>query len=178
MLVGPAPPRRGCREHLLDQLGVQQAIIGGHSLGGAVALQLYSIAPTRFQGLILNDAAAFAPPIVEQNTWRGYQQQAPALGAPSLMPLLLPEFLTGRTRATRGGLVANVSKQINAASINGLVGGAHALETRPGYTSVFPTITVPTLILFGEEDSLTPIEQAQTLNILIDGSKLVIIQGA
>ncbi len=163
---------------LLDQLGIQQAIIGGHSMGGAITVRLYELAPTRFLGMILNDAAVFPPTTVEQNMWIGYQQQAPVLGAPSLLPLLLPEFLTGHTRSTRPGLVAKVSQLVEAASLNGLVGGAHALQTRPDFSQTFGTISVPTLILYGEEDSLTPMEQAKMLHVAIDPSELVIIPGA
>ncbi len=44
---------------LLDLLNIQQAIIGGHSMGGAITLRMYQRAPDRFRGMILNDAAAF-----------------------------------------------------------------------------------------------------------------------
>ena len=163
---------------LLDRLGVSQAIIGGHSMGGAITLRLYQRAPGRFLGMILNDAAALAPPIVEQFMWRGYQEQTRQLDPSSVVPLLLPEFLTGLTRSTRPTLVTKVTNQILAASRNGLVGGAHALETRPDLRGVFGNITVPTLILEGEEDSLTPMEQAVGLNRAIASSTLTIIPGA
>lgn len=163
---------------LMNQLGIGRAIIGGHSLGGAITLRLYQRAPERFLGMILNDAAAFPPPVVEQFTWRGYQQQARELDPSSFVPLLLPEFLTGATRDTRPNVVAKVQNQILAASRNGLVGGARALETRPDLRLVLFNVTVPTLILEGQEDSLTPMEQAATLNRAIPGSTLVVVPGA
>ena len=92
--------------------------------------------------------------------------------------VLLPEFLTGHTRATRPGLVHKVEKLIQAASVNGLVGGAHALQTRPDLASTASQITVPTLILYGQEDSLTPMEQAKKLHNRISGSQLMIVPGA
>lgn len=64
------------------------------------------------------------------------------------------------------------------ASVNGLVGGVRALETRPDLRPVLPTISVPTLILFGEEDSLTPIETARMLDAMIPNSDLAIVRGA
>ncbi len=164
---------------LLDQLNIQQAIIGGHSMGGAVTLRMYQLAPQRFLGMILNDAAAMPPPTVEQAMWRGYQRQAREMGANVLfLPLLLPEFLTGATRNARPSLVTKVSDQVRAASLNGLIGGAHALETRPDFRPEFATITVPTLLLWGEEDSLTPMEQAKLISSEIPNQTLVIIPGA
>ena len=163
---------------LLNLLNIQQAIIGGHSMGGAVTLRLYQIAPQRFRGMILNDPAAFPPPTVEQFLWRGYQQQSREQGAASLVPLLLPEFLTGKTRNERPELVTEVTNLILAASVNGLVGGARALETRPDFRPLFPTIAVPVLLLYGEEDSLTPMEQGRMLRQMIPNSELAIVRGA
>ena len=163
---------------LLDRLNIQKAIIGGHSMGGAVVLQMYQRDPNRFRGMILNDAAAFPPPTIEQFLWRGYQQQSREMGAASLVPILLPEFLTGRTRNERPELVTTVTDLILAASVNGLVGGAKALETRPDFRPLFPTISVPTLLLYGEEDSLTPMEQAKMLDMMIPNSELNIVRGA
>lgn len=163
---------------LLNFLNVRQATIGGHSMGGAVVLRLYQNAPERFEAMILNDPAALPPPTLEQFTFRGYQQQARENGAEAILPALLPEFLTGRTRATRPLLVADISNQINTASLNGLIGGAFALETRPNFTALFPTIEVPTLLLYGEEDSLTPMEQGRTLDSLFPNAQLVIVRGA
>ncbi len=164
---------------LLNQLGISKAIIGGHSLGGAVVVKLYELAPALFSGLILNDAAVFPPSIVEQNMWLGYQTQTREGGDKhGFIGLLLPEFLTGKTRASQPDLVAEVSAEIRAATPNGMIGGAQALQTRGNLTPIFATISVPTLILEGQEDSLTPMEQAKKLHRMISGSQLNIVPGA
>lgn len=147
-------------------------------MGGITTLNMYRYAPTRFRAMVLIDTTPMPAPMVEQFMWRGYAQQSRLLGAESLLPLLLPEFLTGATRQTRPELVAEVSDLIRQASLNGLVGGANALADRPDLNGVPPGISVPTLILYGEEDSLTPIEIAKMLNASIPPSELVIIPGA
>ncbi len=129
--------------------------------------------------LILNDAAVFPPSIVEQNMWLGYQTQTREGGDKhGFIGLLLPEFLTGHDRATRLDLVNEVSAEIRAATPNGMIGGAQALQTRGNLTPIFSTISVPTLILEGQEDSLTPMEQAKKLHQMISGSQLNIVPGA
>lgn len=163
---------------LLNLLQVQQAVIGGHSMGGITTLNLYRRAPDRFRGMLLIDTTAAPPSTVEQFLWRGYAQQAREQGAESLLPLLLPEFLGGETRQHRPFLVTEVADLIRQASTNGLVGGATALAERPDLTGVLPTITVPTLILFGEEDSLTPIETARMLQAGIPDAQLAILDRA
>ncbi|MBA3830348.1 MAG: alpha/beta fold hydrolase [Chthoniobacterales bacterium] len=57
---------------LLDFLKIDSAIIGGHSMGGAITLEMYRLAPQRFRGMILLDPVAFPPPTVEQFLWRRY----------------------------------------------------------------------------------------------------------
>ncbi|MBA3830347.1 MAG: hypothetical protein H0X34_00340 [Chthoniobacterales bacterium] len=59
-------------------------------------------------------------------------------GVASLLPLLLPEFLTGEDRLRAPALVAAFTDLILAASVKGLVGGALALETRPDFYLSFP----------------------------------------
>ena len=163
---------------LLTRLGISQAIIGGHSMGGAITLRLYQREPQRFRGMILSDAVFMPPPTIEQFMWRGYQQQLRESGVGSIVPILLPEFVTGRNRTDRPELATEITNQILMASVNGAIGGARALETRPDLRPILPAITVPTLILFGEEDSLTPIETARMLDAMIPNSDLSIIRGA
>ncbi len=163
---------------LLTRLGIQRAIIGGHSMGGAVTLRFYEREPQRFRGMILNDAVFMPPPTIEQFMWRGYQQQLREMGVASIVPLLLPEFVTGRNRTDRPELATEITREILMASVNGAIGGARALETRPDLRPILPAIAVPTLILFGEEDSLTPMETARMLNQTIPFSDLSIIRGA
>lgn len=163
---------------LMDFLNIKKAIIGGHSMGGITTLNMYRRAPSRFKGMILIDTTAAPPPTVEQFQWRGYAQQSREMGAESLLPLLLPQFLTGDTRLSRPRLTMDVSDIIRQASLNGLVGGANALAERQDLRSVLPTITVPTLILFGLEDPLTSFEVGQMLRAGISDSLLALIPNA
>ena len=139
---------------------------------------MYQIQPTRIQAILLNDPAALPPPITEQYTWRGYAAESAMYGSDPLIPSLLPQFLTGFDRATKPDLVIDVSNLILAASSNGLIGGADALAKRPDFTALFPTISVPVLLLYGQEDPLTPIEQANQLGAVIPLSTLVVVPKA
>ncbi|MCP9494586.1 MAG: alpha/beta hydrolase [Pyrinomonadaceae bacterium MAG19_C2-C3] len=160
---------------LMDFLRIKRAIIGGHSMGGITTLNLYRLAPSRFDGMILIDTIAAPAPTLEQFQWRGYAQQSREMGADSLLPFLLPQFLTGETRLTRLPLTTQVASIIRQASLNGLVGGANALAERPDLRGVLPTITVPTLIIFGVEDPLTSFEVGQMLRVSIADSLLGLI---
>ncbi len=163
---------------LMDQLHVQQAIIGGMSMGGMIVLEMYREAPQRFRGMILIDTSAMAPSVVEQGEWPGFANQAIQKGVPSFVPILLPQMLTGVTRVTRPGLTSFLSGIIAQASLNGAVGGANALATRPDSTPTLPTIKVPTLVLVGLSDPIYGFESHQMISRAIPGSTLVILPAA
>ncbi len=74
--------------------------------------------------------------------------------------------------------MAYLSSVVGEASVDAAVGGGRALATRPDSTGTLSAITVPTLIIVGEEDSLTPVEIAKMMNAGILNSELVIIPGA
>ena len=51
---------------LMDQLKIDKAIIGGHSMGGMTAIEMYKLAPERFSGLVLIDTTAKPAPPAEE----------------------------------------------------------------------------------------------------------------
>jgi pimeloyl-ACP methyl ester carboxylesterase len=162
---------------VMDELGVQTAVIAGMSMGGMTAFEMYRQAPERFAGLVLIDTAHTAPMPGEAGLWTGTAQQAREMGVESLVNSLTPDMLTGVTRSSNAELVTYLGGLIKQASLEGAVGGANALAARPDSTSTLSTITVPTLIVVGKEDSLTPIEIAQQMNQAIGSSTLVTVDG-
>jgi len=144
---------------LMDHLGIKKAIIGGHSMGGQITLELYREAPERFLGMILIDTNAMPASIVEQAQW-------PAFG------------LTGVERMANLSGTTEMMDILAEASVNGVKGGGQALATRPDYTGLLPTIAVPTLVLVGLDDPIYSFEVSEMMKAAIPSSKLVIIPQA
>lgn len=163
---------------VMDQLGVPKAIIGGMSMGGPIAFEMWRTAPERFTGLILINTIANPAGIVEQNIWKGMAQKASTFGPQSLAPELLKDMLTGMTRMNRPGDAAFLTGIVKQASVAGDVAGAAVLATRPDSIPTLKTITVPTLIIEGVEDTVYPPEFSMKMMQNITGSKLVLIPGA
>ncbi|WP_407569666.1 alpha/beta fold hydrolase [Deinococcus altitudinis] len=159
----------------MDALGLKTATVGGMSMGGMTLLQMYKMAPSRFNGLVFIDTTADPASIAEAASWRGTAQQAQQMGVASIIPGILPRMLTGEDRMKMPNQVAFLSGLVKQASLNGVVGGGNALAARPDANPVLPTIKVPTLLVFGLEDNLTPIELAMKMQKGIAGSKLVLI---
>jgi pimeloyl-ACP methyl ester carboxylesterase len=163
---------------VLDQLNIDKAIIGGMSMGGMTLFEMYRKAPERFTGVILIDTSHLPAGVAEANLWRGYAKQAKLVGIDSLVMSLMPDMLSGKTRSENQALVDYVGGLVKEASLNGAVGGGNALASRPDSTATLATITVPTLIIVGQEDTVTPLEVAQQMNQGIVGSQLTIIPAA
>lgn len=162
---------------LLDMLGIEKAIIGGHSMGGFTTLELYKQAPDRFLGMLLIDTAAIAAAPFEQGLWNGYAEQVRTLGVSSIVASIVPEMLTGRERKKNPALATYLGGEIEKASANGAVGGAIALATRSDYVALLPSIVVPALIIVGIEDTLTPVPLSEQLKMGIPNSTLAVIRG-
>jgi pimeloyl-ACP methyl ester carboxylesterase len=162
----------------MDALGIKSATVGGMSMGGMTLLQMYKMQPQRFDGLVFIDTTADPAGVAEAASWRGNADQAQQNGVASLVPGLLPRMLTGVSRMKMPSQAAFLGGIVKQASINGAVGGGNALAARPDANPVLPTIKVPTLLIFGVEDNVTPTETAMKMQKGIAGSKLVLIPGA
>lgn len=163
---------------LLDHLGIQQAIIGGHSMGGQITLEMYREAPERFSGMLLIDTNPMAASFVEKGEFAGYAKQAVNGGVSSIVPSFTPQLLTGLTRATSAAKTTTIEDILAEASLNGVLGGAQALSNRSDYTSLLPSIAVPTLVLVGLDDPVYAFPISQMAQAAIPGAQLAVVVGA
>jgi pimeloyl-ACP methyl ester carboxylesterase len=163
---------------LLDGLHIHEAVIGGLSMGGYVAFALLRHAARYVQGLVLADtkAPADTPEGVEgrQRMIALVGSKGPAAVAEEMIPKLLGET----TRRTQPDLVERVRALAISSSADAIAGALRALMTRPDATPQLPTIHVPTLIVVGEEDTVTPRAAAEEMHRGIGGSELVVIPAA
>ncbi len=163
---------------VLDALKVQKAVIGGMSMGGPIVFEMYREAPERFSGMILIDTIANPASIVEQHIWKGMAQKAVTFGPQSLVGELLKDMLTGQTRMNMPQQAAFLGSIVKQATVAADVAGAMVLANRPDSLPTLKTITVPTLIIEGLEDTVYPPEISMKMQQNIAGSRLVIIPGA
>ena len=163
---------------VMDKLEIKKAVIGGMSMGGMIAFELYRRVPERFAALALLNTTANPAGNVEKAYWGAIAEKAQAKGSASLVPEMMKDMLTGATQAKKPELVRFLSGLIETASKRGAVAAAKALADRPDSLPTLSTITVPTLIVAGREDTLIPPVFSQKMQQGIKGSKLVVIEGA
>jgi len=166
--------------HLLEQLHIEHAWICGNSMGGEVALNLALVNPGRVSGLILIDSngvhvqgsSSLAPSYL-LIPGLGRILTALALRSDKLVRQGLEKSFYDDTKVT-GGRVAAYYRPLQTRG--GQLAALRA-RTQAGQFPVEPElgkIFWPTLILWGAQDELIPVEAGHKLNSLIRNSKLVI----
>ena len=165
----------------LDEAGVAAAVVCGLSMGGYVALALYETFHERVRGLVLADTRAAA----DDETGRGRRlESARAVesgGPPALAALassLVPRLIAPGTRTARSELVAWLHREIAAAPPAGVAAAQRGMAERADRTHLLPHIAVPTLVVVGEEDEITPPAASVILRDRIPGARLVTVAGA
>lgn len=163
---------------VMDQLGINRAVIGGMSMGGPIMFQMFQQAPQRFDGMVLIDTNAMAANPAEAGQEQGLAQMVQQGGLSAIAPVLLPIMLTGATRLSQPAQVDYLTAVMQDASPNAGIGGAIALATRPDFSALLPQVRVPSLVLVGAEDALYPVEISRMMAQAIPGAQLTVIPGA
>jgi 3-oxoadipate enol-lactonase len=163
---------------LLDALHLQDAVIGGLSMGGYVSFAVVRLAPRCVRALVLADTKAPADsPEAADGRLRMLQILADR-GLSAVADDMVPKLLGRSTRASAPD-VSDCVRALILSSPPGAVGGAiRALMTRPDSTPLLRTIRCPTLILVGEEDGLTPPSASEEMHRAIAGSELIVVPRA
>jgi len=163
---------------LLDALHVDEAVIGGVSMGGYIAFAMFRHAARYFQGLILADTKSQADTPEALDGRRKMLQLVQEKGPAAVAVEMIPKLLGETTRRTRPEIVDQVRALVLANSTEAIAGAIRALMTRPDSTPLLPTIHVPALILVGDEDVVTPKPAAEELHRGVAGSQLTIVPAA
>lgn len=163
---------------LLDALAIEQAVVGGLSMGGYLAFAIWRRHPTRVRGLILADTKAGADTLEGQEKRRAMQALAATSGAAAIAEAMMPGMVGKTTRASRPQAVAFLDAMLRRQPVGAIHDALDALRTRPDSTPTLAAIAVPTLIVCGDEDTLTPVKESDAMHAAIADSQLAIIPGA
>lgn len=162
----------------LDAMHIEKATIGGLSMGGYVIFAVMRRAPERAVRLILADTRATAD---SEQGRAGRTKMLDTLrtrGVSAVADEMMPKLLGETTRRKAPEVEELVRKLIAVNTAEGLAGAVTAMRDRPDSTSLLSSISVPTLILVGEEDALTPPADAEAMRSNLARAHLVKIPGA
>ncbi|MGN6392746.1 MAG: alpha/beta fold hydrolase [Gemmatimonadales bacterium] len=164
---------------LLDVLGEQEVVLCGLSMGGYVAFEFVRHWRDRVRGLILVDTRAEADGAEARRARDAAATLARESGAEAVADAMLPKILAETTMQRSPEVSARIRAMMAATPVAGLVGALAAMRDRPDSTGLLPTLAgLPTLVIVGKEDSLTPPEAARRIVAAIPGARLTVIDGA
>lgn len=164
---------------LLPSLGISERIVvGGLSMGGYVAMAFARRHADQLTGLILADTKSEPDDEAAKQNREKLIALAKAKGAAGVIEQMLPKMLSDDTWANRPDVVETVRAIAARQPTVGVVNAIAALRDRPDATPGLDNVVVPTLILVGEHDAITPPLAAVAMGARVWGSEVVTIPGA
>ena len=163
---------------LLDYLKIQKTVIVGLSMGGYITLRAIERNPDRFIAAVLCDTRGEAD--------ANEAKLKRAAGAVSVKKNGSAAFAEGFVKAvfaegsmkSKPAAVESIRNTISKTPPLSIAGTLIALAGRTDTTASLSNIKIPTLILVGEHDAITPPSASQAMKEKIAGSELHIVPGA
>jgi 3-oxoadipate enol-lactonase len=161
---------------LMDALEIDAVHFVGLSMGGMIGQNLALDHGDRLKSLALCDTAAVMPDEV-QPIWQQRIAAARKKGLQDQVDETLERWFTPEYLSHNSPEVEMIRRQILATPVAGYIGCSEAIRNLDNLKRL-SEITLPTLIIVGEEDPGTPVAASEAMHARIDGSKLVVLPAA
>ncbi len=151
---------------VLDALRIERAVVGGNSLGGHVALTMALTRPERVSGVILTGSSGLFE--------RGFARNVPHAPTAEYVRMKMEEIFYDPGIVTDAWVEAVRRVVTTRATALRVLQFARAAK-RDSLEPRLPQVRVPTLLVWGKEDRITPMEVAERFHALIPHSELVYV---
>lgn len=156
---------------------VTQAVFAGVSIGGYVLFEFWRSYRQHVRALVLSNTRAAADTAEVRTTRLRSVEDVLQSGPDPFLDSMLPKLIGQTTRRNRPDLVAQLRRMMQQTS-EGIASVQRGMAERPDSVPTLSTIAVPTLIIAADEDTLTPVADAQLMHQGIRGSQLQVIPQA
>lgn len=164
---------------LLDALSIYESIVlCGLSMGGCVALQFAIRHGERLAGLILCDARAAADTSETQKIRRDVAARAISDGPDFLIDTIAARLISKESLETQPSVHEELANVIRKSPRDGVANGSLALGSREDVTDRLGDINVPTLVIVGEHDVISPPAEMRTIASNMPSATFVEVKGA
>ena len=165
---------------LLDRLGAGgPVVLGGLSMGGYVALSLVLRHPERVAALMLMDTRAAADtPEAAKGRQETAQQVLRDGNGRTIFETMVPRLFCKTTREKHPDRVEAMLAVMERNSAQGIAGALKGMAIRPDRRGDLARIKVPTLVMVGEDDIISPPDEARSLAAAIPNARLEVIPAA
>lgn len=161
---------------LLDERGIDRAILAGVSMGGYVCLAAAALAPERLAGLILIDTRETADTAeARQGRFDTIDKVRENGSTQFVVDAMLPKMVTPNATAALRGRVREI---MESASPHGVIAASRAMAERRDSTALLPGLKLPALVIVGEDDPITTPADAKRMAAALPDATLLILPGA
>jgi pimeloyl-ACP methyl ester carboxylesterase len=158
----------------LDRAGTEKAVVCGLSMGGYIAFSLWRRHRDRIAGLALADTRAEPDDEAGKEKRRGLAAKVRTEGSEPVAEAPPPLLSENADPA----LWDRVKQMIRRQSGDAIAAAALGMAERPDSLPILGEIDVPTTVIVGGGDTLTPPEMSETIAKGITGSELITLEGA
>lgn len=163
---------------LIESLNLEKAIIGGLSMGGYVLFNLFRIAPEKCAALMFCDTTYLADTDEKRKGRFEMISKIEKSGADALIENMLPNMTSDTTKEKNPALIDELTEIFSKVSPQSAINALRSMAERTDSSDILSKINVPTLLVFGESDKVTNLENANKMNELIPDSELQVIKNA
>jgi len=157
---------------LLDHLDIRQAVVGGMSQGGFIALRLALKRRDRVEALVLIDSQAGLELPEKVGDYETMAQVWSSDGPSEALGQMVAAVILGRYEKSDAWVAT--WQQRYATGVEAVY---RCLMDRDDVTSRLREIAVPVLVIHGDDDIAIPMERAETLAAGLPAAQLVVIKG-
>lgn len=177
---GPATMEKHAADiaRVLDDADVGRVPIIGVSIGGYTMFEFWRKYRGRVAALSLFNTKAPADNAEARAARLQAANDVLERGAEAFFESMIPKLLGKTTRETRPDLVAGAMRMLRKMSSDDIAQVQRGMAARPDSVETLKTINVPTLIVTGEEDLLTGVNEAALMQQQIAGSQMRVIPKA
>ena len=177
---GPATMHKHAQDiaRVCDELRIAKAVFAGCSIGGYVLFEIWRRSRERVRALVFCDTKALADTEEGRAQRLKTAEDAEQRGPEYVIGNMFARLLGETTQRNRPDVVSAARGTMNRTTAEGFAAVQRGMAERPDSTPTLATIAVPTLVLGGEEDRLSPPQELQRIASGIPGASLKIIAKA
>jgi pimeloyl-ACP methyl ester carboxylesterase len=158
----------------MDRAGIDRAVVCGLSMGGYIGFAMWRRHRDRIAGLVLADTRAEPDDDAGRERRRQVAEKARAEGSGAIADAPPPLLSEGADPSLWERVTEMIRRQPGESIAAAALGMAEREDARP----LFPGIDVPTTVIVGAEDTLTPPAMSEAMVAAIPGSEIVVLEGA
>jgi len=160
-----------CR--FMESTGFQSSTLVGHSMGGMISIKTYLRCPEKVEALVLIDAAGLSETAAKKI--REYMEDGWNMDR---LKKFYRECVLGRLGELDETRLEESLRMLEDPGFRRAYFSSLNAISKPLSPEDLKAIKVPTLIIWGSDDKLTPLEDGIKLHQAVAGSRFVVIEGA